>query len=545
MVHRKTRSGKLAHTRVLAGGLAVLVLAGCEDPTDGEIAGETVAPIDRPQAIVAGVVQAQDPYFKAAADALALRIEQTQDATRAEVPAKNVILFVGDGMGVATITAARIHAGQMLGVDGESHQLAMDTFPHTALSRTYSHDFQIADSAATATAMVTGIKTRSGMLSVTAGVQRGDCASALNSKATTLLELAETAGLSTGVVSTAEITHATPAAGYAHAPERGWSRDTALAPAAVEQGCIDIAAQLLAWPYGDGLDVALGGGRGNFLPSDAVDPEYPDMTGWRGDGRNLLDEWAAKSDAHQFVWNAEQFASVDFTSDVKVLGVFEPAHLQFEADRAGAQSPSEPSLAELTHAAITRLSQNDKGYVLVVEGGRIDHAHHGGNAARALKDTVELDAAIAMALDMTDRADTLIVVTADHSHTLSIAGYSARNEPILGLSRAPDGTLNTGFDGKPYTTLGYINGPGSVFVGDYDPADGRPAPTEDEVLDLDYKQQSLVPMRSESHAGEDVIVYAWGPYDALFSGTVEQNYIFHAMAYASDMGVKSGVTSGE
>lgn len=517
--------------RALSGCIA-LGLCGCGGAVD-KAASQQIA-------------QADDPYFQAGADTLALRRAQTSDATANDAPAKNIIIFVGDGMGISTVTAARIHAGQMQGLDGESFQLSLDTFPHVALSRTYSHDYQISDSAATATAMMSGVKTRSGVLGVQSMAERGDCAGALEYATTSLFDLAERAGMSTGVISTARLTHATPAATYAHSGSRDWETDRSLPTTAAEQGCVDIASQLVGWPNGDGLELALGGGRANFLPNEHNDLEYDGATGWRGDGRDLTAEWTAKSDAHVYVWNAEQFDALDFSSDIRVLGLFDPSHMQYEADRETLDGAGEPSVAQMTAAAITRLSQDEDGYVLVVEAGRVDHAHHGGNAARALKDAVALDQAVGVALEMTDRADTLVMVTADHSHTLTISGYAARNNPILGLARTPDGELMTAFDGKPYTTLGYANGPGSVFVGDADLSDGRSAPpSEDEVLSLDYKQQSLVPSRSETHAGEDVAIYAWGPFDALFSGTVEQNYAFHALVEASNLMARSGLVEAD
>ena len=102
--------------------------------------------------------------------------------------------------------------------------------------------------------------------------------------------------------------------------------------------------------------------------------------------------------------------------------------MQFEADRA--QDPGkEPSLAEMTAFAMDRLSQKGTGYVLVVEAGRIDHAHHAGNAYRAMEDTVALDEAVALAVTKSEESETLILVTADHSHTLTFAGYPTRGNP--------------------------------------------------------------------------------------------------------------------
>ena len=140
--------------------------------------------------------------------------------------AKNVILFVGDGMGVSTVTAARILDGQLTnGQSGEEQRLTFERFPFSALSKTYNTDLQVSDSAGTMTAMVTGIKTRGGVLSVNQQVVRGNCDTQRGNEVVTLLEQAEEAGLSTGLVSTARLTHATPAAAYAHSVDRDWETD--------------------------------------------------------------------------------------------------------------------------------------------------------------------------------------------------------------------------------------------------------------------------------------------------------------------------------
>jgi alkaline phosphatase len=462
------------------------------------------------------LTQSSDPYFIAGAAELS-RLAPTRRAR-----ARNVILFVGDGMGIATVTAARIYAGQARGVDGESFDLVMDTAPHSAFSRTYSHDYQIADSAATATALVTGVKVRSGVLSVSSDVALGNCAAQGEHHVTTLFEAAEGAGLSTGVVTTARLTHATPAATYAHAAHRNWENDV-VAAAAHASDCPDIARQLIEWPAGDGFEIALGGGRANFLPSTQADPETAAVRGARGDGRDLTAEWAARP-GHTFVWNKAQLSAADLSGGARVLGLFSPSHMAYEIDRSR-DVGGEPSLAEMTAAAITRLSQDADGYVLLVEGGRIDHAHHDGRAARALAETVAMDEAIGTALEMTNDADTLVLVTADHSHTLTISGYARRGNPILGLSVGDeDGGLGGGSDGVPYTTLGYQNGPGAVRQ------TPRPNLSNVDTTNPDFRQQALVPLLSETHGGEDVPVFAWGPGSDAVTGTIEQNTIFHILA---------------
>lgn len=481
-------------------------------------------------------IQAMDPYYQKAEAAVASRLGDTHTPK-----AKNVIIFVGDGMGISTITAGRIYAGQKRGLDGESYQLAMESLPHMALSRTFSHDYQVADSASTATSMVAGIKTRSGVLGVTSAVPRGNCASQDGNGTDTLFELAERNGLATGILSTARLTHATPASTYAESANRNWEDDSSFGNENVGD-CKDIAAQLIDWAAGDGFEVAMGGGRRNFMTDETFDPEYTDQTGRRGDERDLVIAWTAKSDAHDVIYTGEDFAATNFDSDVRVLGLFEPSHMQYEYDRA--EDPgTEPSLADLTKAAITRLSRNQDGYVLMVEGGRIDHAHHGVNAARALEDTDAFDQAVAIALEMTSTEDTLIIVTADHSHTMTMAGYPRRNNPILGKVVYETGATARGDDGLPYTTLGYANGQSACrTLENGNTTCSRSDLSEVDTTDKNYQQQALVFMGSETHGGEDVAIFASGPGSDLVRGVMDQQEIFHVMGFSSGLVAKSGPT---
>lgn len=514
--------------RLTALAASLAVLAACTTAPQEAAAPEATFAARTP----ALPKQAGDAYYTAAAAAVDARIE-----TRGLKPAKNVILFIGDGMGISTITAARIYAGQSKGLDGESYHLAMDDLPWSALSKTYSHNFQIADSAGTAVAFTSGVKTLSGVLGVTSDVSYANCASVPGTEVDTVFELAARAGLATGLVSTARVTHATPGATYAKVPMRDWEADTDMKGASSDT-CKDIARQLLEMP-GPGFDLVLGGGRAKFMPADASDPEYTDKKGGRGDGRNLIEEWTAKDSDHKFIFDKAGFDATDFASGVKVLGLFEPSHMQFELDR-DKDKAGEPHIAEMTAAAITRLSQDEDGYVLMVEGGRIDHGHHAGNAIRALEDAMAFDAAIATALEMTNAEDTLIIVTADHSHTLTISGYAQRGNPILGLSVSGiggEGGAN-GADGLPYTTLSYANGPGACIETGKDEK-GEPVYeckrqdlTKTDTLDPDFRQPALVPMYSETHGGEDVAALASGPGANLISGVIEQNELFHVMARA-------------
>ncbi len=334
------------------------------------------------------VPQVNDSYFKQA-QAEMEKITARQPNTG---KAKNVILFVGDGMSIPTVTAARIFDGQKKGVDGESNKLSFeDLLPYAALSKTYTHDAQVADSAPTATAMTTGVKAANGTIGVTQAAKYKDCATVKGAETVSIFEQAERAGLSTGVVSTARITHATPAATYAKTANRDIENDTQIKEAA-DQGCKDIAAQLIDWPAGNGFEVILGGGRSNFMLESQADPEAADKTGARKD-RDLIKEWQAKYNDGAYVWNKAEFDAIDPAKTGHLFGLFERSHMQYETDREKDKG-GEPSLAEMTTKAIDMLSKDEDGYVLMVEAGRIDHAHHAGNAYRALQDTVALSDAV-------------------------------------------------------------------------------------------------------------------------------------------------------
>jgi alkaline phosphatase len=459
-------------------------------------------------------------------------------------PATNVILFVGDGMGIATVTAARILEGQLRGESGEENSLSFEKLPYVALSKTYSVNQQTSDSAPTMTAMVTGVKTNDGFLSVNQKGVRGDHTTVADNKLTTILELAEDKGLATGVVTTTRVTHATPAACYAHTVERDWEGDVDLSPTARAAGFPDIARQLLEFSRGDGLEVVLGGGRSKFLPNTTDDPEDQGTKGSRLDGRDLTAEWLTKPHA-TYVWNKAQFDAVNPATTRHLLGLFERSHLEYEVDRA-TDTSGEPSLSEMTGKAIDLLAKNQKGFFLMVEGGRIDHAHHAGNAYRALTETIEFSRAVKKAMEKTDPQKTLLIVTADHSHVFTIAGYPKRGNPILGKVIQPDETeLAKDLSGLPYTTLSYANGPGYTGASNKQPqgpknfphepgsfsgiTSGRPDLTAVDTTTSRYLQEATVPLPAETHAGEDVAIYANGPGAHLFHGVQEQNVIFHVM----------------
>jgi alkaline phosphatase len=262
------------------------------------------------------------------------------------------------------------------------------------------------------------------------------------------------------------------------------------------------------------------------------------------------------------VWKKSDFDAINPAAVDRLLGLFEPSHMQYEADRDN-DIGGEPSLEAMTTKAMDILAKNRNGYFLMVEAGRIDHGHHAGNAYRALTDTIALSNAVKAAAAKAG-PDTLIVVSADHSHVFTIAGYPDRGNPILGLVKI-DGVLYTDLLGLPFTTLGYANGPGytgalktgsgsnllegiktqttpSPLAGSGGAtftrgsslgiAAGRPDLTAVATDARDFMQEATVPLSSETHAGEDVAIFATGPNAHLFRGNLEQSMIYWIMADA-------------
>ncbi|WP_036957107.1 alkaline phosphatase [Pseudoalteromonas sp. A2] len=486
------------------------------------------------------------------------KLASAQDAASKVVTesgkAKNVILFVGDGMGISTVTAARILAGQLQGEMGEDHQLSFETMPYSGFVKTYNVDAQTPDSAGTMTAMASGVKTDVGVIGIDEAVERGNCASGKGHELVTSLELAEIAGKSTGIVSTARITHATPAATYAKSADRNWE-DISDMPASESANCEDIASQLVNFEKNlearfsgvdvDGIEVVMGGGRRHFLPKDAAFNSADAVSaveGDRTDARNLVTEWQTTYPTGTYVMDQTGFDAISDDA-TKVFGLFNESHMQYEADR-GNDIAGEPSLSQMTEKAINVLDNNDKGFFLTVESGRIDHAHHAGNAYNALNDTIELANAVKVAMENTNPEETLIVVTADHSHVFTIAGYPKRGNPILGKVVGVGQTEpSLAADDMPYTTVGYTNGGGFRDLGNetdadegynFAPVTGRVDLSNVDTTTPGFHQEALVPLSSETHAGEDVGVYAMGPGAHLVTGTNEQSFLFHVMDFAAD-----------
>ncbi|CAN5730089.1 alkaline phosphatase [soil metagenome] len=442
------------------------------------------------------------------------------NAAQAAGEAKNIIFFLGDGMGPSTVTASRIYKY------GEDGSLNMDKLERTARIKTYSNDAQTTDSAPSMAAYMTGVKMNNEVISMSAdtiatspskdingNLGVNNCAASGNGTvAATILELAKAKGKAVGSITTTELTHATPAATFSHICNR--NAQYAIASQIVPGGAGYNAA------LGDGVDVLMGGGRNHFTPYNAVSNKAG-----RADARNLLTEMATKG--YTVAATKAEMAAAPLNK--KFIGLYSSkSHLEYELDRTATpplnEGATQPSLAEMTTKAMDILSQNTNGYFLMVEGGRIDHALHGTNAKRALVDTIAFDDAVKAALDKARLSDptlanTLIVVTADHDHTLAFNGYGKRGNPILDINRNyKDGQPTKDADGNTYTTLVFGNGPNRPNL--------RANLDSTTVLADNYLQETGVRLASETHGGGDVKLFATGAGAKVFKGTLDNTKVF-------------------
>lgn len=446
----------------------------------------------------------------------------SNNSSAASVTKKNVLFFLGDGMGITTLTAMRIYEV------GESGSITIDTLPESAFVRTYSEDGQVTDSAPSMAAYMTGVKMKNEVISMSSGTNayrpdgtqyvdangNSTCEPGNGAAVPTLLELMKAQGYAAGVVSTTRITHATPATTYAHVCNRN-GENTIAAQMVPNTASFNAA-------LGDGIDVVLGGGLRHFLPTSV-------SNGRRTDNRNLVEEM--KTAGYQYVTNTGELLATPNTTG-KLLGLFNTSDMNYELDR---NPQVEPSLSEMTGKAIDVLSQHDKGFFLMVEGGRIDHALHASNAKRAIIDGIAFDNAIKLALEKMEALDpglknTLVVVTADHDHTLVINGYAERtgkttddNAGVLGVVKGyangpKKGQPTTDVDGNPYTILGFGNGPSR-------PAE-RIALDEATTSGNDYLQEAAIQLSSETHGGADVFLGAKGMGAGNFRGVIDNVEVF-------------------
>ena len=336
-------------------------------------------------------------------DSSSINKEPSEDSSTFAA-AKNIILLIGDGMGPEQRKAARWVAGQ----------LSMDDMPVSGFIKTHSADELITDSAAAATAMASGVKTNNNVVGLRADL----------SVAETILEFAQSKGKSVGLVSTTQITHATPASFAAHVKHR--------------RQMSDIADQIFdAKP-----DVLLGGGENYFLP--ASERGCHEQAGRRDDKVNLIEIFVAQGYRH--VCDEASLRELDASTGGKVIGLFADEEMR---------RPYGPSLAMMTERAIELLSKTPNGFFLMVEGGQIDWASHDNDAANTIQDTILFDHAVDVAKQYAaGEQNTLVIVVADHETggmTLSTVATDHKDED--GPFKATDGRVFY----VTWTTNGHTN----------------------------------------------------------------------------------------
>ncbi|XP_073825558.1 membrane-bound alkaline phosphatase-like [Musca autumnalis] len=493
------------------------VLAGKTVEPKSTIVIETLG-VDKPTP-----EEEKDPEFwRSMARAEVLKTLETQNLNVNK--AKNIIMFLGDGMSLSTVVAARILKGQRKNHTGEEDALSFEKFPHMALSKTYCANAQVPDSACTATAYLCGVKANIVTIGVSANVEYNNCSASMDpaNHVSSIAAWAQKAGKSTGFITTTTLTHASPSGTYAHVANRLFESDADVMSYGHDPTtCMDMATQLVTQEPGRNFNVMMGGGMAKFLPKTMKD--FHGNNGIREDGKNLISTWQAMHPDGVVVANRAQLLSVNTTNVSRIMGVFHTKSMDYHAT---ADKTKQPSLSEMTETALKLLQRNEQGYFIFIEGGNIDTAHHANQAAMSLDETLEFEKAIQLARDMTDPKDTLIVVTSDHGHGLTISGYPGRGAPIVGLS-----THDVGSDGLKYSTLNYPLG-----INQYVDETGNRLDLEQIPRDINTIYPSHIKSYAGHHSGEDVGIFASGPFDHLFTGVLQQNTIPHLMAYAACIG---------
>eukprot|EP00088_Acartia_fossae_P001505 TRINITY_DN10583_c0_g2_i2.p1 TRINITY_DN10583_c0_g2~~TRINITY_DN10583_c0_g2_i2.p1 ORF type:complete len:556 (+),score=113.44 TRINITY_DN10583_c0_g2_i2:22-1668(+) len=492
-------------------------------------------------------VETTEYWYANAEEELNKAINKKENNARA----KNIVIFVGDGMSIATVNAARIYKGQFLlnNTDhtfgdlheGNSADIYWETFPNLGHSKTYSINYMVPDSAATATAIFSGAKTEGYTLGYDSHIRWDDASSAeVSQPLETILDWAQQAGMKTGFISNTRVTHATPGALYAKTANRNWECDSKMGD---QEGIIkDIAVQLIEDSPGKDTDLVFGGGLAAFVNYDLVDPDEVERdfnyanNYWnchRNDDRNLVDEWKLLYPNGAFLTNKTGLG--DLMEAEKVFGLFTWSYMPYEDQYE--PDYEVPTLEEMTRAAIDYLQNKagDDGFFLMVEGGKIDHAHHSSHATRALSETIGMEKAVQAAHEMLGDEETLIIVTADHAHTMTIGGYTGRFSDITMEVHGDGYEADHAADHEAFNILSYGNGAGFMKMNVTDGEIVRLASPETS-REYEYTQSSGIPLGSETHGGDDVGIWATGPMSHLFHGTHQQSYIAHVMAYSACIG---------
>ncbi|CAL8097873.1 unnamed protein product [Calicophoron daubneyi] len=433
---------------------------------------------------------------------------------------KNVILFIGDGMSLSSVTAARYLKAHNQSKSVGDVLLGWEEWPSAGLVRTFCADRMTTDSGTAATALLGGSKSQFDTIGVNEKVQCCKCIKIPEEDMIkSILLHAQDNGLSTGLVTSTRITHATPAAAYAATRSRNWEGKVPKNLSGSGE-CEDIAGQLVR--RGLNFNVILGGGSAHFY--QAPGPGTPHSEGSRDDGQNLIQKWIKAQEERNrkfaVALNFSEFRRVDTSATDYLLGLLTPFHMEYDISRL-----DQPSLQEMTETAIKILSKNPKGYLLMVEGGRIDHGHHDNTANLALTETLALEKAVNAAQMQTNSKDTLLAVTADHSHPFSLQGYATREKSVLDIN-----DYSNASDSMPFLIAAYANGPGAQVN------KSRSNPGAEDRFGSVYRQQALIPLDRSTHSPEDVPIYATGPFSDLFCGTMDNTYVAYATMYSLCIG---------
>nr|CDS24570.1 alkaline phosphatase [Echinococcus granulosus] len=440
--------------------------------------------------------------------------------------AKNVILLLGDGMGLPTISAGRFFVAQEIGLNGSIKKHPFEEWPYNTMARTYDLETSVTDSASSATAYLTGTKTRTGMIGLTGDIGVKQCGTWDKVYfAESVLEAAYKVGKATGVLTNTRITHASPSGCYGHVSYRDMESDANLKKFCPNEyknmKCQDLACQLINdHPY---INVMIGGGQKNFYPQNVALPADLSVKGVRLDNRSLVDEWVNyhKSKGHKYclVSKPSELASCDVSAVDYLLALPYADHMPYNH----MISWDEPNLLSYVRKAMKVLDRQANGYFLFIKSGRIDHAHHNNEGRRSLDEMKHFDEIIAYIENTVNLDETLVIVTADHSHSFELVGQPGRFQSVLGLDQYYSNNTN---DLMPLQGLNYMNGPNGLIN------EARRNPGILDIFSWTYRQQTLVPLPYSSHGGDDVGVYATGPMSPIFHVTVDNTMIAQAMKFA-------------
>ncbi|XP_058834704.1 membrane-bound alkaline phosphatase-like [Topomyia yanbarensis] len=440
--------------------------------------------------------------------------------------AKNIVVFVGAGMSQATITAARTVNG------GENATFAFEKLKWSGNARTYCVDSRVPDSACAGTAFLTGVKGNLGTVAVHPTVERGTCVSATD-KTKQLESIAKWAldsGKVVGFATTSRVTAGSNAALYANSGDKDWENDAAVTAGGCNPSEVkDIAYQLVHGDIGKHFKVILGGGRKNLIPTTVTDESG--SPGLRADGKNLIEEWKnSKTGNPVYITTLAELGALNTSNIDYLLGLFDYDRLPYAADIGGGNNENTPPLVKMVHYSLEMLQKKEHsgGFLLFVEDGNIQEAHRENKPYKAFQQVEHYAKAFNMANMMVSEANTLVISMNDVGSTLSLPGYPKRGTDILS---------NAGFsskDSKPYLSLAYATGP--AYDSYYQKNEGRLDPLE-VLLGMQYPKDqtcsAAVPLDEGVNGGEDASVYASGPWAFMLSGGYEQNFIAHAITFAS------------